>query len=118
MSSAQACINNLRHIDTACLLYNLGWDCGSAVQTFVTDQKARGHPVPEAVTLHELLAGGYLPNSTDAAKFNEAVVTFSTKANQTNLKAVWISIRYSDDFEIRMARNGAEISAGYASRWW
>jgi hypothetical protein len=106
-SGAQACINNLRQIDAACLQYSLNNSLDSAVQAFVKDRKTHwDSTVPDTVTLQELVSEGYLANSLEQAGFKNAVVNISTRPDSTNSKAVWIWIRYADGYEMRITRDG------------
>lgn len=54
----------------------------SAIEAFVRAQKTKGHAVSDTVSLHELVAGGFL-RADEAAPFNGTDVTFGVEVDKT-----------------------------------
>jgi len=67
----------------------------SAMQAFTRDLTARGQSLPAAVSLRELVSGGYIA-ANDVRAFDGMDVTISLTADETRPQEILIRVRMPD----------------------
>jgi hypothetical protein len=78
----------------------------SAMQAYSRDLTARGRSLPDAVSLRELVSGGYLA-AGDVHAFDGMEVTISLKADAANPQEVLIRVRFSDGSVTALMADGS-----------
>jgi len=78
----------------------------SAMHAFSHDLTARGQPLPDAVSLRELVSGGYIAAS-DVHAFDGIDVTISLKVDETAPQDIVILARLPDGSATAMMVDGS-----------
>jgi len=91
-------IRRNRTVDTSKLI--------AALRAFSGDHAARGHQLPSAVSLRELVAGHYL-STADVRGFDGVEVTFSLTTEESRPQQIMIRARLPDGREIAQLADGS-----------
>jgi hypothetical protein len=82
----------------------------SAASAFVWAHQATGRSLPEAVSLRELVAGGYLDRE-QARGFDGAEVSLSLAPDQSRPQAVRMLVQLADGHALALFNDGSVQSA-------
>jgi hypothetical protein len=78
----------------------------SAVHAFSHDVTASGKPLPDTVSLHELVNGGYI-SAADVHAFDGMDVTISLKAGEADPQAILMRARVPDGSVTALMADGS-----------
>lgn len=78
----------------------------SAMQAFTRDLTARGQSLPAAVSLRELVSGGYIA-ANDVRAFDGMDVTISLTADETRPQEILIRVRMPDGSVTALLADGS-----------
>ena len=78
----------------------------SAASSFVRERQTAGRPLPGAVSLRELITGGYL-SGEHARSFEGADVSLSLDPDHSPPQAVRMYVRLSDGHELALFNDGS-----------
>ena len=87
----------------------------AAEQHYLRDLLSRGQPLPDTVTLRDLVSAGYI-STDDVRSLDSADVTFYPTVTGANPGEILVRVRMSDGIETDAMADGSVQQAPYKSR--
>jgi hypothetical protein len=87
----------------------------AAEQRYVRDELSRGRPLPDSVTLQDLVSGGYI-STGDVRSLDGAEVTFYPAVTDASPGSILVRVRMPDGIETDAMADGSVQQAPYKSR--